>query len=113
MQSVTAALRRVEPHCVGGAVSFAATGPYPFNKKEGAGTMHSAFGRESGHLLRGAVRRGEAVAIALATLAVLSGCEPEVGSARWCDAMREKPRGDWTANEALDFARHCLFETEE
>jgi hypothetical protein len=51
--------------------------------------------------------------VALALLASLSGCEPEVGSARWCEAMREKPRGDWTANEALDFTRHCLFETEE
>ena len=38
-----------------------------------------------------------------------AGCAPEVGSARWCEQMREKPRGDWTANEALDFARHCVL----
>ncbi|MBN1238476.1 MAG: DUF3012 domain-containing protein [Gammaproteobacteria bacterium] len=44
---------------------------------------------------------------------LLAACAPEVGSERWCDAMRDKPRGDWTANEALDFARHCLIETEE
>ncbi|HEY8520283.1 MAG TPA: DUF3012 domain-containing protein [Gammaproteobacteria bacterium] len=43
-------------------------------------------------------------------VAVLAGCAPEVGSPRWCEAMREKPRGDWTANEALDFARHCILE---
>ena len=39
----------------------------------------------------------------------LSGCAPEVGSPRWCEAMAEKPKGDWTANEAGDYARHCLI----
>jgi hypothetical protein len=39
----------------------------------------------------------------------LAACAPEVGSERWCEAMREKPRGDWTANEALDFARNCVL----
>jgi hypothetical protein len=24
--------------------------------------------------------------------------------------MKEKPRGDWTANEAGDYAKHCIFE---
>jgi hypothetical protein len=40
----------------------------------------------------------------------LAGCEPEVGSERWCKAMAEKPKGDWTANEALDYAEHCLID---
>jgi hypothetical protein len=45
-------------------------------------------------------------------LAVLmvSACAPEVGSERWCEAMRAKPRGDWSTNEALDYARHCILE---
>lgn len=51
-------------------------------------------------------------AVCVASL-LLAACAPEVGSERWCEAMRDKPRGDWTANEALEFARHCLFETEE
>ena len=34
---------------------------------------------------------------------------PEVGSERWCEQMRDKPRGDWTANEALEFARSCVL----
>ena len=45
-----------------------------------------------------------------ALVLTLCACAPEVGSERWCEAMREKPRGDWTANEALDFARHCVLE---
>jgi hypothetical protein len=40
---------------------------------------------------------------------VIAGCAPEVGSARWCEAMKEKPRGDWSANEALDYARSCVL----
>ena len=39
----------------------------------------------------------------------LTACAPEVGSERWCEQMRDKPRGDWTANEALEFARSCVL----
>jgi hypothetical protein len=42
-----------------------------------------------------------------------AACAPEVGSERWCNAMRDKPRGDWSANEALDFTRHCLLSSED
>lgn len=38
-----------------------------------------------------------------------SGCAPEVGSERWCTNMKEKAKGEWTANEAADFAKHCLL----
>ncbi|WP_082130294.1 MULTISPECIES: DUF3012 domain-containing protein [Kiloniella] len=39
----------------------------------------------------------------------LSACSPEVGSTEWCDALKEKPKGDWSANEATDFAKHCIL----
>lgn len=43
-------------------------------------------------------------------MAVLaSACAPEIGSKEWCDDMREKPKGDWTMNEAGSFAEHCVF----
>lgn len=42
-------------------------------------------------------------------LTMLGGCSPEVGSDAWCEDLEEKPRGDWTMNEAADFARHCVF----
>jgi hypothetical protein len=44
----------------------------------------------------------------LAASALLAGCAP-VGSARWCANMKAKPKGDWTANEAVDFAKHCVL----
>ena len=40
-------------------------------------------------------------------------CAPEVGSKRWCTDMEEKPKGDWSTNEALDYARHCVFPGED
>jgi hypothetical protein len=40
----------------------------------------------------------------------LAACEPEVGSERWCENMREKPRGDWTANELVEFGRSCVLQ---
>jgi hypothetical protein len=43
------------------------------------------------------------------SLIVLAGCAPEVGSDQWCASMKEKPKGDWTANEAGDFAKHCIL----
>lgn len=50
--------------------------------------------------------------IALPALAlVLAACEPEVGSDEWCEDMVEKPKGDWTANEATEFAKSCIFKT--
>jgi hypothetical protein len=45
----------------------------------------------------------------IVTLTLLAGCSPEVGSQAWCDQLKDKPKGDWTANEATDYAKHCLF----
>jgi len=43
----------------------------------------------------------------------LSACTPEVGSEKWCQMMKDKPKGDWTANQAADFTRHCIFPTHD
>lgn len=45
----------------------------------------------------------------LGLIALLGACSPEVGSKEWCEDMKEKPKGEWTANEATDFAKHCVF----
>jgi len=49
------------------------------------------------------------VIVIASLVTAIAACAPEVGSKRWCTAMRDKARGDWTANEALDFARHCVL----
>ncbi len=43
------------------------------------------------------------------SLILLSACAPEVGSEKWCSQMKEKSKGDWTANELTDYAKHCIF----
>ena len=47
--------------------------------------------------------------IAAAFAAMASACSPEVGSKEWCEDLRAKPKGDWSANEAMDFTKHCIF----
>jgi hypothetical protein len=49
----------------------------------------------------------------LLILMLLPSCAPEVGSEKWCQNMVDKPKGDWTANEAADFAKHCILKTYE
>lgn len=44
-----------------------------------------------------------------AAAVALSACSPDVGSPEWCEDMKAKPKGDWTANEATDYAKHCLL----
>lgn len=52
-------------------------------------------------------------ALLVSMAAIGSGCAPEVGSERWCERMADTPRGDWSANDALDYARHCILEGNE
>ena len=53
----------------------------------------------------------KSVALVLVTtlIVVLAGCSPEVGSDKWCQDMKEKPKGDWTASETADYAKHCII----
>ena len=40
---------------------------------------------------------------------MITGCSPEVGSDGWCEDMKEKPKGNWTASETADYAKHCIL----
>jgi len=42
-------------------------------------------------------------------IGLLSACKPEIGSDEWCKALEEKHKADWTAREAKDYAKHCIF----
>ncbi len=42
-------------------------------------------------------------------VSLIVACTPEVGSDAWCEDMAEKSKGDWTANEAAEFANSCIF----
>lgn len=47
--------------------------------------------------------------LAVISVLYLSACSPEIGSKEWCEELKEKPKGDWTANETKDFTKHCIF----
>jgi hypothetical protein len=37
-------------------------------------------------------------------------CSFVVGSEAWCEKMSEKPKGDWSTNEGVDYAKNCVFD---
>ncbi len=48
----------------------------------------------------------------LTTLSItflLAACAPEVGSVEWCEDMDETPKGDWSTNDATEYAKSCVF----
>ena len=47
--------------------------------------------------------------IILVFVSILTACAPEIGSEEWCEDMDEKPKGDWSSNEAADYAKNCVF----
>lgn len=49
------------------------------------------------------------LAACLALAVSISACAPEVGSERWCQKLRDTPKGDWSLNEAADYAKHCII----
>ncbi len=49
------------------------------------------------------------IALILSFATILSACAPEVGSQKWCENMDEKEKGDWSTNEATEYAKSCIF----
>lgn len=55
------------------------------------------------------IRRYISMVLVGLSLLFLSACAPEIGSEEWCEQMKAKPKGDWTTNQAVDFAKHCIL----
>jgi len=51
------------------------------------------------------------IIVAAISLLLLSACAPEVGSDAWCKKMVETPKGDWSMNDASEFAASCVLKT--
>lgn len=39
---------------------------------------------------------------------MLAGCD-RVGSEAWCEKLGEKPKGEWTMEEAGDYTKYCVL----
>lgn len=46
-------------------------------------------------------------------LVLLSSCTPERGSREWCEMMDKKPKGEWSANDAAEYTKSCIFRRSE
>lgn len=55
------------------------------------------------------IRIARIAAATLSAVFLLGACAPEVGSDKWCANLKAKPKGDWSVNEATDYAKHCIF----
>ena len=74
--------------------------------------LKSIFAKDFIYLLRTDTGSGESVKKILLLLFVLTqlvACSAEVGSAEWCEELDQKPKGDWSVNEAADYTKHCIF----
>lgn len=57
--------------------------------------------------------RNKAAIFLLLSSSFLMGCAPEVGSKAWCEDMKAKDKGEWTASEAGEFAKSCVFRSDD
>ena len=57
-----------------------------------------------------AMKRAGVAASVLSVGGRLCACTPEIGCRACCEAMGETASGDWTANQAADFARRWLLQ---
>ena len=39
---------------------------------------------------------------------LLAGCD-RIGSEAWCEKQGQKPKEDWTLDEAADFTKYCVL----
>ena len=53
------------------------------------------------------------ILVLLSAVFLLSACSPTVGSEKWCKQLKEKAKGEWTANEAVEFTRNCIIHSDD
>ncbi|CAH8220459.1 DUF3012 domain-containing protein [Vibrio aestuarianus] len=51
------------------------------------------------------------IALVLVSLISLAACS-DVGSESWCNEMKEKPKNEWSAQSAVDYAKFCIFQSQ-
>ena len=49
--------------------------------------------------------------ITLGIVLLVSACSAEPGSEKWCTAMKEKPKSEWTLEEGKTYASRCVLES--
>lgn len=47
--------------------------------------------------------------VSLSALFLFTGCQQEIGTQAWCDSMDQKSKGEWSAQNAVDYTKHCVL----
>ena len=55
------------------------------------------------------LRKSVTIVCLVSLIVFLSACAPATGSDEWCEALKQKPKSDWTAGEAGDYTKYCLL----
>ncbi|HQT25711.1 MAG TPA: DUF3012 domain-containing protein [Burkholderiales bacterium] len=56
------------------------------------------------------MKRASFLAVLCAILSLsLGGCAPKIGSEKWCANIKAKPKGEWTLDEAGNYAKYCIL----
>ena len=50
--------------------------------------------------------------IVATAVVLLAACSTDPGSEAWCKAKKEQPKGEWTTDDAMVFAKHCLLDSQ-
>ncbi len=50
--------------------------------------------------------------ILVVAISLLAGCADEPGSEGWCASLKEQPKSEWSADDAVTFAKHCVLESQ-
>jgi hypothetical protein len=53
--------------------------------------------------------RTAAVSFALVFSLGIVACSLQVGSDAWCEKMKDKDKDKWSAEDAGNFAKHCIL----
>jgi len=51
--------------------------------------------------------------ILIVFIVLLSACNSEPGSQKWCAKMKETPKSEWTASDAGTYTKNCLIDGTE
>ena len=46
----------------------------------------------------------------ISSVLLLAACSMEPGSENWCALKEEQAKSEWSASDAVTFARHCLLD---
>jgi hypothetical protein len=48
--------------------------------------------------------------LALSAVFFITACGAPIGSEKWCEKQKEKPKSDWTMEETGDFTKYCVMQ---